>query len=322
MSWRRRTDLILPAVVMAVLPLFLPNPYWFDVFTRIGLAAVTALWLNILVGYAGLISIAQAAFSAIGAYGSALLVLQAGVPPVAAVLLATLVSGGVAFVVGRPILRLSGHGLTVATLGFGLIVNIILVNEGAWTGGPDGMSVPPLSVGEWALTSETGWYALTAIVLLLAMAASANLRDSPAGRALRGLSGSAMAAEANGVDTARLKQRAFVAAALFAGFSGALLAHYAGFVTPDMAGFLRSIEFLTMVVVGGRGSTLGVLCGAVLMGGLPQILGGYEEYEMCAFGLILMATMIFMPHGLAAAFRGGFAGIREGWGWRRLRFSK
>jgi branched-chain amino acid transport system permease protein len=205
-------------------------------------------------------------------------------------------------------LRLRGFALAIGTLGLGIIVQIILVNEVAWTGGPDGMVVAPLQLGPWTISGERQWYVLVAFLLFLAIVSSLNLFGSPAGRALRALNGSEIAAQVAGVDTSIMKIRAFTAAGFFAALAGALTAHYSGFITPDLSAFMRSVEFATMVVVGGRGSTYGVVLGAVLLTILPQVLGGTGEYEMIVFGLILMLTVIFLPQGivptLVAALRG------------------
>ena len=291
-------DLLLTMALLAVVPLFVPNSYIFDVVIRIGLTAIAVIGLNILMGLAGQISIGHAAFLAGAAYLSAILTSIYHWPTIAAIPAAAAAMTLLALLLAVPMLRLNGHALTIATLGLGLIVHIVLVNEVAWTGGPDGLATLPLSIGGFAINTELRWYILVAIVLLIAMTLSRNLDRSAAGRALRTVRDSEIAAAASGVDTYRLKVRAFVVSAAFAGVAGALTAHYSGFITPDMTSFLKNVELATMVVVGGRGSTLGAVLGAALLTALPQLLGGYADYEMVAFGLILMLTMIFLPDGI------------------------
>jgi branched-chain amino acid transport system permease protein len=150
---------------------------------------------------------------------------------------------------------------------------------------------------------------LVSVVLVATIALSQNLDRSAAGRALRALRDSEIAACAVGIDAYRLKVRAFVASAAFAALAGALTAHYSGFITPDMTGFLRNVELATMVVVGGRGSTLGAVLGAALLTALPQLLGGLADYEMVVFGLILMCTMIFLPEGIVPSLSAKWRGL-------------
>ena len=141
-------------------------------------------------------------------------------------------------------------------------------------------------------------------MLLLAVWLAQNIVDSPFGRARRSVHGSEVAAQAAGVDTARLKVLIFVLSAIFASVMGTVSAHYSGFITPTTAGFFHSIELVTMVVLGGMASIYGPVVGAVILTLLPQLLTGFQDYEMMVFGLILMLTMIFMPKGLVPSVRG------------------
>ncbi|SFP57990.1 branched-chain amino acid transport system permease protein [Variovorax sp. OK605] len=293
-----RPSLLVLALVLALLPLAMPNNYVADVAVRIALAAIAAIGLNLLMGFAGQISIGHAAFVAIGAYGSGIVTVRFGWPPLLAICGAAVGAAAVAWLIAKPILRLKGHSLTMATLGLGVIVNIVLINEVDWTGGPDGMAVPPLAVAGFTFAKVLHWYALAAVLLWLSVLLSLNLHQSPAGRALRGLNGSEVAARVMGVDVARFKVRAFVVSAVFAAVSGSLTAHYLGFISPSLAAFTHSVELATMVVLGGMASTFGAVLGAALLTALPQLLGGLHGYEMVFFGLVLMLTMMFLPKGL------------------------
>lgn len=207
-------------------------------------------------------------------------------------------TGLLAFVVARPILRLKGHYLAMATLGLGIIVSIVITNESAWTGGPDGMPVDALNVAGWAPAGEFQWYWIIAACLWLAAWFAGNLVDSPVGRALRALHGSEAAAQSVGVDVARYKARVFTISAVFASFAGSLFAHYVGFITPQVASFLHSIELVTMVVVGGMASVHGSVFGAALLTALPQLLAEFEGWEMVVFGALLILVMVLLPRGL------------------------
>ena len=286
------------ALVIALLPLVLPNRYTYEVAILVGLNAIVCVGLNLLIGYAGQISLGHAGFFGLGAYGSAILTVRYGWPawvsmPVTLVGVALL-----AWAIGRPILRLKGHYLAMATLGLGVIVSIVIATEDGFTGGPDGMAVPPLTFFGSVFQGEELWYWLVGAALLVAVWLSLNLIDSPRGRALRALHGSEVAAELVGIDSARHKVSAFVISAVFAAVAGSLTAHYSGFITPSKVTFLHSIELVTMVVLGGMASTFGAVVGAAVLTTLPQLLTALKEYEMVVFGAVLMLTMIFMPQGL------------------------
>jgi branched-chain amino acid transport system permease protein len=293
-----RKGLAALAVVIALLPLALPNRYTYEVAILVGLNAIVCVGLNLLIGYAGQISLGHAGFFGLGAYGSAILTVRYGWPawvsmPVTLVGVALL-----AWAIGRPILRLRGHYLAMATLGLGVIVSIVIATEDGFTGGPDGMAVPPLTFFGSVFQGEELWYWLVGAALLVAVWLSLNLIDSPRGRALRALHGSEVAAELVGIDSARHKVSAFVISAVFAAVAGSLTAHYSGFITPSKVTFLHSIELVTMVVLGGMASTFGAVVGAAVLTTLPQLLTALKEYEMVVFGAVLMLTMIFMPQGL------------------------
>jgi branched-chain amino acid transport system permease protein len=305
-----RRSLAALAIVAALIPLALPNAYTYEVAILVGINAIACVGLNILIGYAGQISLGHAGFFGLGAYGSALLASRYGWPAPLSLPVATLAVGALAWLVGRPILRLRGHYLAMGTLGLGIIVSIVLATEDRVTGGPDGMTVPPLAAFGFAVSGEKTWYWIIAAVLLVAVWLAQNLIESPRGRALRALHGSEVAAGALGVDASRHKLHAFVLSALFAAFAGGLAAHYAGFITPAKASFLHSIELVTMVVFGGMASTFGAVVGAAVLTTLPQVLTALKEYEMVTLGAVMMLTMIVMPRGLVPTLEKAFDAAR------------
>lgn len=304
------------ALVLIALPFVMQNDFHFDIATQIAIIAATVVGLNLLVGFAGQVSLGHAAFFAMGAYSSAILTSRYGFTPLPAMLTGAAGVALLALILGKPILRLKGHYLSMATLGLGIIIAIIINNEGWLTGGPDGIPVPPLSVlglelsifehyeiAGYTLSGTLLWYLLAAGLLLLAVWIAQNLIDSPIGRALRAVHGSEVAARVVGVDTTRYKALVFVISAVYASIMGSFFAHYSGFITPQIASFQHSIELITMVVLGGMASTYGVILGAALLLLLPQLLTDFQDYEMMMFGLILMLTMIFMPKGLLPTFQ-------------------
>ncbi|MDD2880732.1 MAG: branched-chain amino acid ABC transporter permease [Rhodoferax sp.] len=292
--------------VLLVLPFVLPNSFYVDLAIRMAINAVIVLGLNLLIGFAGQISLGHAGFLGIGAYATAALPTHFGWHPLLAMAAGAVAAGLLAALVARPIFKLKGHYLAMATLGLGIIINIVVRTEAQWTGGPDGMPVPPMSLAGFEISGDKHWYWIVAILLSVSVWASLNLINSPFGRALRALHGSEVASKVVGVDVVRYKVAIFVLSAVFASIMGSVTAHYVGFVTPNLADFFHSIELVTMVVIGGMASVYGSVLGAVLLTALPQALTSFEGWETVAFGTILMLCMIFMPKGLVPTLAAKF----------------
>lgn len=306
-----RIGLLVLAAVILALPLVLPNKFYFNMAILIGLNAMVCVGLNLLIGYAGQISLGHAAFFALGAYASAVLSVRLGWHPVLSMIVGVIAVSLLAFAVARPILKLKGHYLAMATLGLGIIISIVLNRELDLTGGPDGMPVPRIRFGDVRVRGEQTWYWIVGVALWLSVWLSLNLIESPLGRALRAVHGSEVAASTLGIDVAKTKSFVFVLSAAFASVAGSLTAHYLEFITPSEAGFLRSVEFVTMVVLGGMASTFGAVVGAAILTALPQALAAFHDYEHLVFGAILMATMILMPKGLVPTLADFFRRRRQ-----------
>ena len=296
----------LVVAVLLVLPFVLPNSYYTDLAIRMAINAIIVIGLNLLIGFAGQISLGHAGFLGIGAYASAVLPTHFGMHPLLAMGAGALATALIAGVVAKPIFKLKGNYLAMATLGLGIIINIALRNEAQWTGGPDGMAVPALALFGFELSSDKQWYWVVAALLAISVWASLNLIDSPFGRALRALHGSEVASQVVGVNIVRYKVSIFVLSAVFASLMGSITAHYIGFVTPNFADFFHSIELVTMVVVGGMASVFGSIVGAVLLTALPQALATFEGWETVVFGAVLMLCMIFLPKGLVPTLAAKF----------------
>lgn len=300
----KQATLLVLAVLILVSPAFFPSNYYYRVGAMVFVNAIAVVGIAILTGYAGQISLGHAGFVGIGGYACALMPLHFGVPPLLAVVLGATLSGVIAWLVGRPILRLKGYYLAVASLGFGVLVAMVLANEGQVTGGPDGIKVPDPGVRAWLtglgleLSNAQFWYVFTGLFLLAGAWLALNLNDSATGRALRALHGSEVAARTVGVDVARAKLTAFVISAVYASVAGSLLALQNRLITPDVAGYMHSIELVTMAVLGGAGSVLGAILGAALLTLLPQVLTVLQDYEHVVLGLVMMGVMIFLPAGL------------------------
>lgn len=306
---------LLPAVAVAVivvmLPYFFPSAYYYRIGALVFIFALAVVGLNLLMGFAGQVSLGHAGFLGIGAYSVVIGPTYFGLPSWLCLFAGAMFAAAVAFLVGRPILRLKGHYLAVATLGFGLLVAIVLTNEANWTGGPDGMGVPRLVLFNWQVRGSEAWYWIAGTTLVGGLVLALNVMDSPTGRALQAIHDSEIAALVLGIDVARKKLTIFVISAIYASVAGSYLALFNGHVTPDVAGFLRSIELVTMVVLGGMGSIVGSLVGAAVLVVLPQALTIFHEYEQALLGLILMVFMIFLRRGIVPSVAARFAGWRK-----------
>ncbi len=306
-------------VAIALLPLVVQDRYTLKVFTLLGIQAIVVVGLALLFGYAGQISLGHAAFYGIGAYVSAWLVAPApkgmGLPwpvgPLAAIAVAT----AAGLVLAVPTMRLKGHYLAMATLGFGEIMTVVFVEARAFTGGPDGLSgIPFPTLGGYVMRSAAENYWLVWAVLGVCMLLASNLVRSRPGRALRALHASEAAARACGVDVSRAKIAVFALSAGLAGLAGSLYAHFVGFISPSTFGLQASVLFVAMVVLGGMGSLWGALVGAalltlvqfpdVVLPGLPQqVADVLQDWQPDIYGLTLILVMLFAPRGLAGIAR-------------------
>jgi branched-chain amino acid transport system permease protein len=277
----------------------LQSSYYLTLINFIGIHTLLVVGLNLLMGYAGQISLGHAAFFGLGAYTSGILTATYGVNPWLAMLAGLVVCGITAVLIGVPALKLRGYYLAMATLGFGIIVYIFFVQAQGLTGGPSGLvGIPDLSIFGVQLNTPKRMFLLIWPVVGGILALSANLVDSRTGRALRALHEGETAAQSLGVNTARLKLKIFVWSALYASLAGSLYAHTLNFIAPSSFGFMFSIKLVTMVVLGGMASIWGSLLGAAVLTVLPEILTMFHDYEVIIFGVILMVVMIFLPRGL------------------------
>ncbi|MBN1458270.1 MAG: branched-chain amino acid ABC transporter permease [Armatimonadetes bacterium] len=287
------------AVIAAILPLVLPGDYAIHLATVIGINTIVVLGLNLLMGYAGQVSLGQAAFVGIGAYASGILTIKLGLSPWIALAAGVTLTSATGFIVGVPLLKLRGHYLAMGTLGFGMIVQIVLTQWESLTEGTIGiMSIPPLTVAGFPFKSELSFYYLVAFSVILSMSLAANIIDSRVGRAMRAVHGSEVAAETSGVDTARYKLQVFVLSAAMAGYAGSLYAHHATYIHPGTFGFHQSIQLVVMAVLGGMASIWGAVFGAGAVTLIAENLRAFQEFSTIVFGGVLIIIMIFMPAGL------------------------
>src|SRR5579871_5104130 len=299
--------LLLFALVMAAIP-FVPGipPFWIVLLDNIGLSALVAMGLVLLTGVGGLTSFGQAAFVGFGAYTTAVLTTAYGLSPWLTLPASLLVSGIAAVLLGLVTVRLSGHYLPLGTLAWGLGL-FYLFSKLEFLGRNDGISeIPPLAVGSLKMLAPgTIYYAIWAAVLIAALL-TMNLLDSRTGRAIRALRRGHVAAEAFGIETPRAKLLVFIHAAVLAGLSGWLYAHFQRAVNPTPFGAQAGIEYLFVAVVGGAGYVWGGVLGAaivvvlkeVLQSYLPLLLHGEGQLEIIVFGILLVALLQLAPAGV------------------------
>jgi len=289
------------SVVLLPVPLILANPWQLGILNLVAVNAVVVLGLNLFIGYAGQISLGHAAFFGLGSYGSAILTTAGGIPPWAAMPITAVGVALTALIIGVPTLRLSGHYLAMATLGFNIVVHHILVHWDPVTGGPSGLTgIPPFGVWGRTLQGEAQQYYLLWGAAMVALTLSVNFVRSGLGRGLAALAEDEVAAAAMGVDVRRGKIAVFTISAAFASVGGSLFAHYMGTITPDTFGIFASIDFVIMVVVGGLGSLWGSLAGAAFVTILPHLLGPLEDSKDILHGLIVVVVLLVLPRGLVA----------------------
>ena len=311
-------NLIIAIVVLAVLygldlifQARIISPYYIRIMMLSGISITLAVSLNLINGFTGQFSIGHAGFMAVGAYSSAYFSINYGMPLAnslgggmlgwaIALALATLIGALVAafagLLVGIPSLRLKGDYLAIVTLGFGQIIVVFLNNIQA-VGGARGYSGIPI-------VQRFFWIFLVAILTIVIVY---NIVNSAFGRALISIREDELAAEAMGVNTTRYKVMAFVISSALAGAGGVLLAHFDGYLNPKSFEFIKSFEILIMIILGGLGSIVGSVLGAILLTVLPESLRGFAEYRMVIYSLLLIILMITRPQGLlgsTAAFKG------------------
>ena len=280
-------------------PVAVRNPYYIGVLVFVGIYAMITICLSLLLGYAGQISLGHAAFYGIGAYTSGLLTTRWNLSPWLALTCAMIITAVMAYVIGRPALKLRGHYLAMATLGFGEIVYIFFNAEVGLTGGPSGFGqIPRLAVGGFMIKKDIHFYYLVWATVIILLALVLNVIHSRIGRALRSIHGSEVAANAMGVDTASYKLKIFVFSAVIASLAGSYYAHFVTFVSPTTFDANISILLVTMVIVGGMSSVWGAVLGAAVLGILPEYLRMFGDFNILMYGAIMMVIMMFAPEGL------------------------
>ncbi len=306
-------------VFLAVFPLFVKN-YYVYMANYMAINVIVALGLNILVGYTGQISLGHAGFFCIGAYGVIILMTKFGLPFILALPLAGLISALFGFILGLPALRLEGPYISIATLGFGLTITQI-IGRIEFFGGRNGLHTPELTIGPWHLNDDVSLYYFVIPLTFFLAGIARNLIKTKVGRAFIAIRDADVAAETMGVNLLYYKTLAFAISAFYAGIGGGLFAFVLRFIEPELFTMFMSVVFLAMIVIGGLGSILGSIAGAVLLTWLdlelrnileiPYVgdllrdlsnsffsLTGVSNIQFIVFGSIMVFIMLFEPHGI------------------------
>lgn len=311
-------------VLVSVIPLILTGNdarYVLKILTFVGINVLIVTGLALLFGYAGQVSLGHAAFYGLGAYASAYVTATLGLPWFVGLLAAIAITALAGVAVALPSLRLKGHYLAMATLGFGEIMRIVFVEAATITGGPDGFSsIPYASVGPLVFDTPASIYWLVWGIAAIALALSYNLVSGRPGRSMLALHGSELGAMASGVDLTGLKIRVFVISAVFAGIAGSLYASTVGFISPSTFSLHFSVILVAMAVLGGTRSLVGPAAAAVglmlvsypdvILPGLSrEALSTLQDWEADIYALVIIVVMLFLPEGVSGAGRALLARI-------------
>ncbi len=298
-------------LLLLMAPWFLSR-YPLSILNEMGIAVIGALGLNLLTGYTGQISLGHGAFVAIGGYSSALLTAKGGIPFLISLPLSGLMAAGLGLIVGVPSLRLKGLYLALGTLAFGFIVEYVLFHWGL-TQGDMGMAVKKAQVLGFTFKTEKAYFYLIVSLASLAALGAKNLARTKIGRSFVAIRDRDIAAEAMGIPLARYKIMAFGISSFYAGVAGCLLAHYQKWIVPGAFDLSLSIAYIAMIILGGLGTILGSILGAILITGIPHgilyltdvLKAGYPalsglvvDFKLGIFGLIIVLTLLLEPRGL------------------------
>ena len=298
MPMLRRWPLVLGALVWALLPFVLPR-HFTDLLVFAAIYSIAGLGVGLLLGHCGIVTLAQSAFYAVGAYASAIVTVNLKLPILAGVIAGMAASGLIAFALGWPVLRLRGYFLAVATLALAMIANALFFEWDWLTGGTIGIgAIPKLGVFGVALDSPQSFYYVAWIVAALAMRLVHNLVGGRTGLAMRGMRDSLDAARVLAIDVHGLRVKMFVLCAVLGSVSGSLFAHYTGYVSVASFSIDKTILFLLIPVLGGATSIGGIVVGALFITFVPELLSKLGDFHGIVFGLALVVVVIAAPHGI------------------------
>ncbi|VTU27604.1 leucine/isoleucine/valine transporter permease subunit [Variovorax sp. PBS-H4] len=297
---RSRRALLIVWLLAMAWPLVAPNDYVLSLGVYFFLNLILIASLNMIMGWAGQVSLAHAAFYGLGAYVSGVLNTKYGISPWLGSLAAILMVAVAAGFIGLTTLRLRGPYLSMGTLGFSGILSVLFVELVPLTGGPNGLAgIAPYALFGWELDTPARFFWLAWAVSAVLMWLLLNLFASVPGRALRAIAGSEIGANTLGVDTFAYKVVAFSLSAAMAGLAGALYAHFNLFVSPETFGFAASVLLVVMVALGGAGRYWGPFFGAAIFTVVPELLRQFQDVELLVFGICMICVLLYFPGGIA-----------------------
>ncbi|TPG17498.1 branched-chain amino acid ABC transporter permease [Variovorax guangxiensis] len=309
----KKTPLVMLTTALGLVALFVPfvlSDYQLQVAVMVGIFALLALSLNVLSGYAGMISLGHAGFFLIGSYTSAILATRYAMPFPVSLAAAVALTAASGLLLAVPAMKLSGHFLAVITIAFGLILHLLSINLEFITNGVSGISnIARPGIGGWSLKSDLAYYFFVLGVLALVCLLVSAYTRSGYGRALSALRDDEVAAGCMGVNVNLAKIHAFVISAAIAGLAGCLYAHYVRYINPESFTLDISIRILIMMVVGGIGSIFGSLVGALVVYVLPEALRFLNDYYYLVFGFVIILLMLFLPRGLVSLIPGASGAV-------------
>ncbi|PLX66141.1 MAG: branched-chain amino acid ABC transporter permease [Denitrovibrio sp.] len=280
------------------------NEYYLGVATLMMINALNAAAFNILLGYTGIISMGQAAFFGIGAYIGAIVSVKLGLHPMFAVIIAPAVAFAIAWVVGYPVLKLHGHYLAMATLGFGMIIYIFMNEFDFITGGPSGfMGIGNFSLFGLELDTEKAFYIFMSGFFLLSIFLYEIFDKSFLHYKLKFIKNSESACRSYGINVIRTKLMVFSTVAAITALNGVFYTYYTHFISPVSFSFTYSIGLLCMAIVGGLGYISGGIIGAITLGFIPEVFATFEDFEMIIYGGLLAIVVMFFPGGIAGTLK-------------------
>ena len=305
----KKLTLLFIFILFLIAPQVLDN-YFIYLLNLFFIACIVSMGLNILTGFAGQVSLGQAAFFGIGAYTSSLCVIRLGLPFWLSLPLAGVIGAVISLVIGLPALKVSGYYLALVTLAFNEIVNLIMIHWKNMTNGTDGLTIPSPQLGDFVFSTDGSKYYIIFLLAFFLLIAARNILRSKTGRAFISLKDSEVASQCIGVNLPKYKIIAFMISAFYASLAGGLHGIALSYIHPQDFSLFRSIIFLMMIVIGGLGTLGGPFIGAALFTLLPEALGKFQEYQELIYALILLGSIIFLPSGLIK-LRGRIIGIAD-----------
>jgi len=278
---------------------FIPNIYYLHLVNLILIYSLFSLGLNILTGYTGITSFGHAGFFAFGAYVTAILSTRYIMPPILSVFFASFLTGIAGFIIGLPVIRISGIYLAMVTLGSAEFIRLLAINWESLTGGPLGISnIPAISILGFYINNEQSFFFFLYPILIISTFVFIRIIDSRFGRSLEAIKDDERAAESIGIPCAKNKLISFFISGFYSGLAGALYAHFDRFISPDTFTFSLSILVLCMVIIGGMGTVPGSILGAIIIVTLLEYLQPLGDYRLLVYGLLLAIMISYYPQGL------------------------